>query len=92
MYPKLGYLTGGLFVLSGVLILAGVPDPALMEAYGSSLVTTAIGPFLAGGLIIAVSTILRKARPGVWDFLLLAAALILISVSAGVINCGGGEC
>ena len=36
-------------------MLAGLPDPLLMETYGNSLVTTGIGPMVAGGLVILVS-------------------------------------
>ena len=74
-------------------MLAGLPDPLLMDTYGNSLVTSGIGPMVAGGLVILVSTMLKKPAPTVWDFLLFGAAVLMICVSTGIVNCGGdGHC
>ena len=50
--------------------------------------TTGIGPLVAGVLVALVSTVMKKPKPGVWDFLLLGAAVLMICVSVGIVNCG----
>ena len=89
MAAKLWFLTGSLFLLSGVLIVLGLPDPRIIEPERN--IVLSIGPLTIGAISVLIGKFSQnRVRVGLWDILMVGVGLILVTISSGILNCNSG--